>query len=96
MIARAPTSLLRSCRFSGVIRSEGTDLQPVAGIPPGTGSPISSPVEFANASGESHALAIPVAPSIEDFGTNLMPALPIDMPFNLHADPARFSIPGQN
>jgi hypothetical protein len=82
--------------ITGVIRSEGTDLQPMAGISPGTESPISSPIEFANAGGENHALAIPVAASIEGFSTNSISALPIDMPFNLHADPARFSVPGQN
>ena len=80
--------------ITGVIRSEGTDLQPVAVIP-GTESSISSPVELANAMGDNRAVAIPAAAISEAFSTNPIPAL-LDLPLNLRADPARFDLPGRH
>jgi hypothetical protein len=82
--------------ITGVIRSEGTDLQPVAGIPPGTESPISSPVEFANAVSEDRAVAINAAATSEALSTNPIPALLLDLPPNLRADPASLTLPGRN
>jgi hypothetical protein len=81
--------------ITGVIRSEGTDLQAVAVIP-GTESPISSPVEFANAVSEDRAVAINAAITSEAFSTNPIPALFLDLPQNLRADPASLTLPGRN
>ena len=81
--------------ITGAIRSEGTDLQPVA-VVPGTESPISSPVALANVMGEAHTLPIPTTGSIEDLSTNPIPAAPLDVPLDLHAQPINFTVPGRN
>ncbi len=90
--------------ITGVIYSERTDLQPVALIP-GTESSISSPVEFANAMAENHAVLINPAAAVEGSSINPSAALQtggplfdnlLAQPQGLHAEPASFTFPGRN
>jgi hypothetical protein len=90
--------------ITGVIFSERTDLQPLAGIP-GTEPSISSPIEFANVMAENHPALINPATAIEGSSVSpnsaLQPAGPLfenllAQPQGLQAEPASLTLPGRN
>ena len=90
--------------ITGVIYSERTDLQPVA-VMPGTESPISSPVEIANATVENHPLAANPAAAVD--GSSMIPITApqtggplfenlLAQPRGLHAEPVTWVVPDRN
>ena len=90
--------------ITGVIFSERTDLQPVAGIP-GAESSISSPVEFANVMAENHPALINPAAAVEGSSMSpnaaLQPGGPLfenllAQPQGLRAEPVSLTFPGRN